>query len=630
VAGESTFEIVSQRGGSVEGVAVVDAVAYVGLGPRLVALDMSDPDTPRPIAQSGVLPGLVAAVLVQNGVAYVGAGRYVVTLDVSSAGEIITLGTVELSGAISHIVLHGGLLYAAGAIYEGDFAYSGFVGMVDVGRPDRLTALSWVGTPERVASLALSGDVLFIGQHGVRQGIYALDVADPTQPGHPVSVSTLVDPYSLCVFGARLYVGGFMGMHAFDITDPHNPQSVWDLKWTEAHPLGMVDGFVVHEGRIYAAGRQPADSVVPFREVLEPPDPITGQAGAPVSTIVAVVGERLFVTGVASGALEIYDISAPESPSPLSAYGPPLGPVGKMAVSDSVVYLVGQTFQTNDTMAYLHTLQLPDLDLLGEFTARLAEERQDWFSGLTVATERAYLAARDGLWVLNVSDPAAPSLLGKPEIEGYLGPVSAAVVVVDRIVYLALSPADLLLAVDLADVNNPRLIASLQRLKGSTIRGLAVDGELLYAITEGEETDWFHIVGLSGGEMILRSSVQFPGRIYGLAARGGHAVLVGTEGLRLISAVDPEQPQVLAEIPLPGDGHDVAIEGDLAFVTAGSLFSTAQLLAFDVSDPADPQLVSKLDIAGLGNIAVSGEYVVVAGDSMGVYTLAYLYYGQGG
>lgn len=627
VTGELRFELVAQRGGSIRGVAVADDTAYVGLGPRLAALDVSDPAAPHLIAQSEVLPGRVAALLVRvggtpPGIAYVGVGKYAVMLNVSNPGSLDVLGKTELPGAITHAVLKDHVLYVGGAIYEGDFTYSGFVGTVDVGRPDRLEVLGWVGTPERISGLALSDNALFVGQHGAERGIYTLDVADPTRLGRPVPVSTTVDPYSLRVIGQRLYIGGFMQMHAFDITDPGNPQLVWNLERTKAHPLGMVDGFAVHRGRIYAAGLQPAGDIIPFREVVEPPEPITGKAGALVSSITTLAGDHLFVTGEA-GALEIYDISDSESLTPLSVYEPALRSVGAFTVSGDVVYLVDQS----DRTARLRTLQLPDLSPLGQFTTGLPEERPDWISGLTVADDRAYLTTRDGLWVFNVQDPAAPSLLGKPEIRGYFDPGSAAPVVVDGIVYLAVSPADLLLAVDLTDVDNPQPVASLERLAGNTIRHMAAGDGLLYAITEDEDANWLHIVDLSGGEISggvppTRHSLRFPRGIQGLAARGELAVMAGTEGLTVVSAANPEQPQVLAEVPLSGDGYDVAVAGDLAFVTAGSRFSTAQLLAFDISDPADPRPVGIFDLAGPGSIALTGEYIVVGDGAMGMVVVA--------
>ena len=49
---------------------VNDGLAFVGLGPRLVILDIADPVNPRLVGQSEVLPEAVNAIYVQVGYAY--------------------------------------------------------------------------------------------------------------------------------------------------------------------------------------------------------------------------------------------------------------------------------------------------------------------------------------------------------------------------------------------------------------------------------------------------------------------------------------------------------------------------------------------------------------------------------
>ena len=49
-------------------------VEYIGEGPRLVTVDVSDPDHPCRLGQSEVLPDLIRDVTVADGYAYVAAG----------------------------------------------------------------------------------------------------------------------------------------------------------------------------------------------------------------------------------------------------------------------------------------------------------------------------------------------------------------------------------------------------------------------------------------------------------------------------------------------------------------------------------------------------------------------------
>ena len=64
-------ELVGQVGGDANAVAVQSAYAYVGVGPRLVILDVSDPAHPAVVGRTGVLPGAVSGVAVAGDYAYV-------------------------------------------------------------------------------------------------------------------------------------------------------------------------------------------------------------------------------------------------------------------------------------------------------------------------------------------------------------------------------------------------------------------------------------------------------------------------------------------------------------------------------------------------------------------------------
>ena len=63
-----------QLGGTMRAMAVQGSRAYVGAGPRLVVLDISDPAHPTVSGQSAVLPEIVEHVTVSGTLAYVADG----------------------------------------------------------------------------------------------------------------------------------------------------------------------------------------------------------------------------------------------------------------------------------------------------------------------------------------------------------------------------------------------------------------------------------------------------------------------------------------------------------------------------------------------------------------------------
>ena len=67
-------ELVGQIGGVTYAVAISGTLAYIGVGPRLVILNVADPAHPAVVGQTGVLPGVAYGVAVAGGYAYVADG----------------------------------------------------------------------------------------------------------------------------------------------------------------------------------------------------------------------------------------------------------------------------------------------------------------------------------------------------------------------------------------------------------------------------------------------------------------------------------------------------------------------------------------------------------------------------
>ena len=81
-----------QIGGLSYAVAISGTLAYAGVGPRLVILEISDPTQPAFLGQTGVLPGVVRGVAAAGDYAYVAAGsaglRIIQVHDPSSPREV--------------------------------------------------------------------------------------------------------------------------------------------------------------------------------------------------------------------------------------------------------------------------------------------------------------------------------------------------------------------------------------------------------------------------------------------------------------------------------------------------------------------------------------------------------------
>src|SRR5665648_121135 len=69
------WEITGQIGGPSQGVAIQDNYAYIGVGTRLVVLDISNPANPIKVGNTAALDDLVMDVAVGGTHAYVAAGE---------------------------------------------------------------------------------------------------------------------------------------------------------------------------------------------------------------------------------------------------------------------------------------------------------------------------------------------------------------------------------------------------------------------------------------------------------------------------------------------------------------------------------------------------------------------------
>ena len=150
-----SVRLVGQIGGTTAAVAVQGNYAYVGDGPRLVILDVSNPTLPVVVGQTGVLPGLVEGVALAGNYAYVAdAGSGLRIIDVSNQSDPSEVGFYDTSGSALGVALAGNFAYVAD--------YTGGLRIIDVSDPAAPSEVGFYDTPGEAWGVALVGNYAYV------------------------------------------------------------------------------------------------------------------------------------------------------------------------------------------------------------------------------------------------------------------------------------------------------------------------------------------------------------------------------------------------------------------------------------------------------------------------------------
>ena len=150
------LELVGQIGGSAKAVAVAGSRAYVGLGPRLVALDISDADAPVVLGQSAVLPDVVESVVVSGTLAYLADGYAdLVIMDISDPTRPVQIGALDMKWFSTDVAVAGHRAYVM-VQERGGYDDTGLyvLDVVDPARPRVVGRYMTAGDAEGVAVAA--------------------------------------------------------------------------------------------------------------------------------------------------------------------------------------------------------------------------------------------------------------------------------------------------------------------------------------------------------------------------------------------------------------------------------------------------------------------------------------------
>ena len=210
------LRFINQIGGSTTAIAKKANHVFVGIGPRLVALNVVNPQQPLFTGQTDVFLDLIRDIVIWGDHAYVAAGANGLRIiRISNPANLVEVAAIALAGVARGLAVSDGYVFVTNG-------YTGFH-VIDVSNPAQPVQKAFAQLP--ISSTAVLGIDSIAGFVFVVDGVNLLtyDVSDLSQPilrGHVKTAGYAAD---VAVSGGYAYVADGSGLVAVDVRAPANP-----------------------------------------------------------------------------------------------------------------------------------------------------------------------------------------------------------------------------------------------------------------------------------------------------------------------------------------------------------------------------------------------------------------------
>jgi hypothetical protein len=225
---------------------------------------------------------------------------------------------------------------------------------------------------------------------------------------------------------------------------------------------------------------------------------------------------------------------------------------------------------------------------------------------LMVAGRYAYAPAGQFFNVYDLIDPAQPVLVRS----SYFTPVLDDVSVRDTVAHVLFQNE-----MHLVRMPKPRdwfdlSVTPLPYLRGNNQRRIRVEGTNAYLLS-GASFDVYDVSAAT--QMVRKGTCPIGGRQFCIV--GQHAYIAGdTNGLLIVSIANPAMPTLIGRFTeFPSTAYDVDVSGSYAYV----ITSGGSLQVFDIREPTAPGFVNQLWI-NAKRIRANGKYVYAVGQQFRV------------
>jgi hypothetical protein len=419
---------------------------------------------------------------------------------------------------------------------------------------------------------------------------YAIDFSDPV---HPVVTDSLSLYFAdVAMSGDYLYVAsGYQGLNIVSLADPRHPRLVSHLDLdVRAHYVR------VHNGLAYVGSDVDESALVV--DVSDPEQPLLlgpFEQGWGIR-ILEFRGNVAYMTGK-DDKLRIVDLSDPLRAVPIGEIGRPefvhdmkvVGDLGVLVTNDAV-YLLG-----------LEDAARP------ERLASIKWPAHGWEQKIHVADGMLFVSHFHGSVGWDITQPDQPVEIGEiPVLDGYRG-----LAVGDDRVYMASCQSAAPVTISSLDLATRDLVRPAEMTRIPSV-GWKFDlaGDLLVT-TEGSVLRVIDVGDPNAA--VERGSLDSGGSHWTLAdVDGTLAAALSYVEIRIVDISDPAAPRARGRIPVDDVREDgVALRGNLAFVVTYAWPGPNELAIHDLSDPDQPVRIGTLALPHANEeVLVSGNLVI--------------------
>lgn len=379
--------------------------------------------------------------------------------------------------------------------------------------------------------------------------------SEPARASPPWNVTELSQTGGLCfsvqVVGRYAYLGEGANLTVLDVANPSSPVQVGQIPLNDLY----VGDLQVMGGFAYLAGAGP---------------------------------EKL------SG-LQIVDVTNPRSPRCRTFYSVPFGAHGVSVVGNLACVAWG-----DGHLPPRGGVQLIDVSNLSSPTLRGSYNAGDYVSNVYVSSGTAYVAADDGLHILDVTNPSLPKRVGF-----YSQNECHDVFVSGGLAYTAMSGC-----LEIVDVTHPTTPTRRGKLSFTPAYGLSLSDKKVFLALQNSHG--LGIVDVSNpSSPTLLGSCPLTDTAWAVDVSSGTAYVAGAgEGLSIVDITNPAKPTLRASFDTLSGACDVCVAGTVAYVTD----TFRGLKTFDVSNPTSPRILGSLVTPGrVAKITVSNGIAYISG-----------------